>query len=155
MTHCWAIDNRLLVNQYNTSPAFPHPTHTCLPVPQPLKGRKVMVVADEDVPVPRPQAGLDIRTDGLWASLYCETPFEHWSMGLEAFGLIGLLLGPVIMSLAVALLRIYEQEATIRRAGEVTAAPEPVAILEPAPRSRPALRERRPTRTSSEAGAGG
>jgi hypothetical protein len=33
----------------NTSPAFPHPTHTCLPIPQALKGRKVMVVADEDV----------------------------------------------------------------------------------------------------------
>lgn len=46
-----------------------------------------LVVADEDVPVPRPQAGLDIRTDGLWASLYCETPFEHWTLGLEAFGL--------------------------------------------------------------------
>lgn len=46
-----------------------------------------LVVADEEVPVPRPPAGLDIRTDGLWASLYCETPFEHWSLGLEAFGL--------------------------------------------------------------------
>ena len=33
----------------NTSPTFPHPTHTCLPMPQPLKGRNVMVVADEDV----------------------------------------------------------------------------------------------------------
>ena len=33
----------------NTSPAFPHPTHTCLPMPQPLKGRDIMVVADEDV----------------------------------------------------------------------------------------------------------
>lgn len=33
----------------NTSPAFPHPTHTCLPMPMPLKGRKVMIVADEDV----------------------------------------------------------------------------------------------------------
>lgn len=33
----------------NTSPTFPHPTHTCLPIPEPLKGRKVMVVADEDV----------------------------------------------------------------------------------------------------------
>lgn len=38
-----------LVAQLNTSPAFPHPTHTCLPVPAPLMGRKVMVVADEDV----------------------------------------------------------------------------------------------------------
>jgi hypothetical protein len=28
----------------NTSPTFPHPTHTCLPMPQKLKGRDVMVV---------------------------------------------------------------------------------------------------------------
>ncbi|MEP0322198.1 LVIVD repeat-containing protein [Bauldia litoralis] len=40
----------------NSSPAFPHPTHTCLPIPQPLKGRKVMVVADEDVAKLRPHA---------------------------------------------------------------------------------------------------
>ena len=38
-----------LVSHYNTSPAFPHPTHTCLAMPKPLKGRSVMVVADEDV----------------------------------------------------------------------------------------------------------
>ncbi|MBJ3774908.1 LVIVD repeat-containing protein [Acuticoccus mangrovi] len=38
-----------LISQYNTSPSFPHPTHTCLPMPTPLKGRKIMVVADEDV----------------------------------------------------------------------------------------------------------
>lgn len=38
-----------LVAQYNTSPAFPHPTHTCLVMPKPLKGRNIMVVADEDV----------------------------------------------------------------------------------------------------------
>jgi hypothetical protein len=29
-----------LVSHYNTSPAFPHPTHTCLVMPQPLRGRK-------------------------------------------------------------------------------------------------------------------
>jgi hypothetical protein len=46
-----------------------------------------IVVADEAVPLPRPSAGLEIRADGLWASLLCETPFEHWSLGLEAFGL--------------------------------------------------------------------
>ena len=40
----------------NTSPAFPHPTHTCLPIPTPLKGRKIMVVADEDVAKLRPSA---------------------------------------------------------------------------------------------------
>jgi hypothetical protein len=33
----------------NTSPSFPHPTHTCLPIPEPLKGRNIMLVADEDV----------------------------------------------------------------------------------------------------------
>jgi predicted PurR-regulated permease PerM len=35
--------------------------------------------------------------------------------GLETFGLIGLILGPLLMSLSVALLRIYEREATRRR----------------------------------------
>jgi hypothetical protein len=38
----------------NTSPSFPHPTHTCLPMPKPLKGRKIMIVADEDVAKLRP-----------------------------------------------------------------------------------------------------
>lgn len=38
----------------NSSPSFPHPTHTCLPVPQELKGRRIMVVADEDVAKLRP-----------------------------------------------------------------------------------------------------
>jgi hypothetical protein len=38
-----------LVSAANTSPTFPHPTHTCLVYPTPLKGRRVMVVADEDV----------------------------------------------------------------------------------------------------------
>jgi hypothetical protein len=38
-----------LVAEGVKSRAFPHPTHTCLPVPQRLKGRAVMVVADEDV----------------------------------------------------------------------------------------------------------
>ena len=38
-----------LVAQMNTSPVYPHPTHTCLVIPEPVKGRKVMIVADEDV----------------------------------------------------------------------------------------------------------
>jgi hypothetical protein len=37
------------VAHVNTSPAFPHPTHTCLRIPQKLRGRDIMVVADEDV----------------------------------------------------------------------------------------------------------
>jgi hypothetical protein len=38
-----------LVSAVNTSPAFPHPTHTCLVLPEPLRGRRIMLVADEDV----------------------------------------------------------------------------------------------------------
>ncbi len=38
-----------LISAVNTSPIFPHPTHTCLVMPQKLKGRNVMIVADEDV----------------------------------------------------------------------------------------------------------
>ena len=38
-----------LVSHRNSSPAFAHPTHTCLPIPQRLKNRSIMVVADEDV----------------------------------------------------------------------------------------------------------
>ena len=34
----------------------------------------------------RPRQGLEIRADGLWAELMCETPGEHWTFGLEAFG---------------------------------------------------------------------
>lgn len=43
-----------MVSGLNTDSSFPHPTHTCLPIPQELKGRRVMIVADEDVAKPRP-----------------------------------------------------------------------------------------------------
>lgn len=33
----------------STSSSFPHPTHTCLRLPMTLKGRDIMIVADEDV----------------------------------------------------------------------------------------------------------
>ncbi|HRI52006.1 MAG TPA: AI-2E family transporter [Pseudomonadota bacterium] len=62
--------------------------------------------------------------------------------GLEVFGLIGLILGPVITSLAVALLRIYEKEATIRRAGEVAAEPPPEPRPAPPPAARPVVAHR-------------
>jgi hypothetical protein len=45
-----------MVGHHRRSPAFPHPTHTCLVIPELLKGRKVMVVADEDVAQLRPSA---------------------------------------------------------------------------------------------------
>ena len=34
----------------------------------------------------RASAALEIRADSLWSELVCETPGEHWSIGLEAFG---------------------------------------------------------------------
>lgn len=37
------------ISGVNTSPLYPHPTHTCLVMPEPLKGRRIMIVADEDV----------------------------------------------------------------------------------------------------------
>jgi hypothetical protein len=47
----------------------------------------IVVVRDHDVPLPRQgQTSLEIRADGLWAELWCETPGEHWTFGLEAFG---------------------------------------------------------------------
>ncbi len=45
-----------------------------------------VIVRDHDVAPPR-GAMLEIRADGLWAECVCETPLEHWSLGLEAFGL--------------------------------------------------------------------
>jgi hypothetical protein len=44
-----------------------------------------VVVRDHEVTLPR-GAALEIRADALWAELVCETPGEHWSIGLEAFG---------------------------------------------------------------------
>jgi hypothetical protein len=38
-----------VVSSLDWSPPFPWPTHTALPVPFPVRGRKLMIVADEDV----------------------------------------------------------------------------------------------------------
>lgn len=47
-------------------------------------GRPLVAVRDHEVPVP--QQGLEVRTEGLWGEVVCETPHEHWSIGMEAFG---------------------------------------------------------------------
>jgi hypothetical protein len=52
----------------------------------PAVGDGFVVVHDDAVPRPRGRA-LELRTDGLWTEMTCETPGEHWSFGLEAFGL--------------------------------------------------------------------
>jgi hypothetical protein len=54
-------------------------THVLLPgLPGPI------VVRDHEVGLPR--QGLEVRADGLWGELFCEAPFDHWTYGLEAFG---------------------------------------------------------------------
>ena len=49
-------------------------------------GRRYLLVRDEDVPLPRP-GRTDVRAAGLWSSFECETPFDHWTIGLEAFAI--------------------------------------------------------------------
>ncbi len=44
----------------------------------------IIVVRDHEVLLPR--QGLEIRAEGLWAELWCEAPREHWTFGLESFG---------------------------------------------------------------------
>ena len=43
-----------------------------------------LVVRDDQAP---PAVDGTIRAPGLWLSLVCETPGEHWSIVLESFGL--------------------------------------------------------------------
>jgi hypothetical protein len=47
--------------------------------------RQLVAVIDNEVPLPT--RSLEIRTTGLWATHICETPHDHWTIGLEAFGL--------------------------------------------------------------------
>ena len=53
----------------------------------------VVLVHDDDVPLPRGDPAvrarsrlLEVRADGLWAEVVREAD-DHWSFGLEAFGL--------------------------------------------------------------------
>ena len=43
-------------------------------------------MVDDDEVTPPHGEQLVVRAEGLWAELVCETPDEHWSFGLEAFG---------------------------------------------------------------------
>lgn len=48
-------------------------------------GRRLVTMVEHEAPLPRPGA-LDLRCEGLWTDLVCETPLVHWTVGLEAFG---------------------------------------------------------------------
>jgi hypothetical protein len=49
-------------------------------------GRRLVMVRDHELEVPRGRE-LEIRGQGIWSTVTCETPLEHWSVGLEAFAL--------------------------------------------------------------------
>lgn len=49
--------------------------------------RPFVLVQESDIAPPRRPESWEIRAEGLWADHNCETPGEHWSFGLEAFGL--------------------------------------------------------------------
>ena len=74
------------VSALNTSPAYPHPTHTCLPMKAPIAGRDIMIVADEDVAKLYPASPAftwiyDITVESL------PTPISTWQVeGLRANG---------------------------------------------------------------------
>ncbi len=44
-----------------------------------------IVIAETDIVAPA--SSWEFRGDGLWVDHICETPFRHWSYGLEAFAL--------------------------------------------------------------------
>lgn len=46
----------------------------------------IVAVRDHEVAAPRQR--LEVRAEGLWAELWCEAPGEHWTFGLEAFGVV-------------------------------------------------------------------
>jgi len=48
--------------------------------------RPLVTVIDQAVPFPSRYDSLEVRNDGLWADHNVETPLEHFSLGLEAFG---------------------------------------------------------------------
>lgn len=50
------------------------------------RGRPTVAVVEHDIVLPR-RDSLELRASGIWADHICETPFSHWNLGLEAFGL--------------------------------------------------------------------
>lgn len=48
--------------------------------------RDPIVVIDHELPMP--EAAVELRASGIWTALICEEPLDHWTVGLEAFGLV-------------------------------------------------------------------
>jgi len=49
--------------------------------------RPLVTVIEHDIAMPSSPTALDVRADGIWADHAIETPNEHMSINLEAFGL--------------------------------------------------------------------
>lgn len=62
-----------------------HPTHAWYQAMLTGPRRQLLAVIDHEVP--HRSNPLEIRTTDLWADHVCETPFDHWTLGLEAFAL--------------------------------------------------------------------
>lgn len=52
-----------------------------------LAGPRRQLLAVLDHRVPFRSNPLEVRTTGLWADHVCETPLDHWTLGLETFAL--------------------------------------------------------------------
>lgn len=50
-------------------------------------GRPLVTVVEHDIEMPRSASSLELRADGIWADHVVETPNDHMSINLEAFGL--------------------------------------------------------------------
>ncbi len=48
------------------------------------RGRRLVLVRDHELEPPR-GLDLEVRGQGIWSTVTCETPLDHWSIGLEAF----------------------------------------------------------------------
>ncbi len=48
------------------------------------QGRRLVLVRDHDLELPGGR-DLEVRGQGIWSAVNCETPLDHWSIGLEAF----------------------------------------------------------------------
>ena len=48
--------------------------------------RPLVLVVDPKIHIAELTQYLEFRAEGIWAQHVCETPLEHWTIGLEAFG---------------------------------------------------------------------
>jgi hypothetical protein len=50
------------------------------------EGRPLVTVIEQEAPLPSRSTSLEVRSEGLWCDHTVEEPYEHFTLGLEAFG---------------------------------------------------------------------